>query len=68
MPTYISQDRYTREAIEGMIDPTEDRAAEVARPLGKVGGAAALLAAGRGGGVTDLKTTLAYSFKSAAGA
>jgi uncharacterized protein with GYD domain len=94
MPTYITQGRYTREAIKGMIIRPEDRAAEVARLLGKVGGrligyyvifgeydfltiaeapndvqmAAALLAAGSGGGVTDLKTTLALTSIEAKGA
>ena len=94
MPTYITQGRYTREAIKGMIVRPEDRAAEVARLLGKVGGrliayymtfgeydflsiaeapndvqmAAALLAAGSGGGVTDLKTTLALTSIEAKGA
>jgi uncharacterized protein with GYD domain len=94
MPTYITQGRYTREAIKGMIVRPEDRAAEVARLLGKVGGrligyyvtfgeydflsiaeapndvqmAAALLAAGSGGGVTDLKTTVALTSIEAKGA
>lgn len=94
MPTYITQGRYTREAIKGMIVRPEDRAAEVARLLGKVGGrligyyvtfgeydflsiaeapndvqmAAALLAAGSGGGVTDLKTTIALTSIEAKGA
>jgi len=68
MPTYITQGRYTREAIRGMIAPPEDSAADVARPLGKVGGAVALLAAGRGNGVTDLKTTLALTSIEAKGA
>ena len=94
MPIFITQGRYTREAIKGMIIRPEDRAAEVARLLGKVGGrligyyvtfgeydfltiaeapndvqmAAALLAAGSGGGVTDLKTTLALTSIEAKGA
>ena len=38
MPTYITQGRYTREAIKGMLVKPEDRAAEVSRALGKVGG------------------------------
>ena len=84
MPTYITQGRYTRDAIKGMIVKPEDRADAVARLLSKVGGrlisyyltfgeydflaiaeapndvqmAAALLAAGSGGGVTDLRTTV----------
>jgi uncharacterized protein with GYD domain len=94
MPTYITQGRYTRDAIKGMIVRPEDRAAEVARLLGKVGGrligyyvtfgeydflsiaeapndvqmAAALLAAGSSGGVTDLRTTLALTSIEAKGA
>jgi uncharacterized protein with GYD domain len=94
MPTYITQGRYTREAIKGMIVRPEDRAAEVARLLGKVGGrligyyvtfgeydflsiaeapndvqmAAALLAAGGSGGVTDLKTSIALTSIEAKGA
>jgi uncharacterized protein with GYD domain len=94
MPTYITQGRYTREAVKGMIVRPEDRAAEVARLLGKVGGrligyymtfgeydflaiaeapndvqmAAALLTASGGGGVTDLKTTVALTSIEAKGA
>ena len=81
MPIYITQGRYTREAVKGMIVRPEDRADAVSRLLSKVGGrlldyyvtfgeydflaiaevpnniqmAAALLAAGSGGGVTDLR-------------
>jgi len=80
MPTYITQGRYTRDAIKGMIVRPEDRADAVARLLTKVGGrliayyvtfgeydflcigeapndvqmAAALFAAGSGGGVDSL--------------
>lgn len=87
MPVYITQGRYTRDAIKGMLIHPEDRALEVSRLLGKVGGkligyyvtfgeydfmviaeapdntqmAAALLAAGAGGGVTDLRTTVAMT-------
>ena len=87
MPIYITQGRYTRDAILGMLIKPEDRANEVSRLLGKVGGrligyyvtfgeydfmsiaevpdntqmAAVLLAAGSGGGVTDLRTTVAMS-------
>src|SRR5262249_33692949 len=87
MPTYITQGRFTREAIKGMIARPEDRADAVARLLSKAGGrlvgyyltfgeydfltiaeapsetqmAAALLAAASGGGVTDLRTTLAMN-------
>src|SRR5262249_57914347 len=38
MPIYITQGRYTREAINGMIVKPEDRAEAVARLLSKVGG------------------------------
>lgn len=87
MPIYITQGRYTRNAIKGMIVKPEDRADAVARLLSKIGGrllgyyvtfgeydfltvaeapsdvqmAAALLAAGSGGGVTDLRTTVAMT-------
>ncbi len=94
MPIYITQGRYTRDAILGMLVKPEDRANEVSRLLGKVGGrligyyvtfgeydfmsiaevpdntqmAAVLLAAGSGGGVTDLRTTVAMSSVEAKGA
>ncbi len=87
MPTYITQGRYTREAIKGMVVRPEDRADAVSRLLSRAGGrligyyvtfgeydflviaeapgetqmAAVLLAAAAGGGVTDLKTTLAMT-------
>jgi uncharacterized protein with GYD domain len=87
MPTYITQGRYTREAIRGMIVKPEDRAEAVSRLLSKAGGrligyyltfgeydfltiaeapsetqmAAALLAAASGGGVIDLRTTVAMT-------
>lgn len=38
MPTYITQGRYTREAIKGMIARPEDRADAVARLIAKAGG------------------------------
>ena len=38
MPTYITQGRYTRDAIKGMIVKPEDRADQVARLISKVGG------------------------------
>ena len=38
MPIYITQGRYTREAIKGMIVKPEDRADAVARILSKIGG------------------------------
>ncbi len=94
MPTYITQGRYTREAIKGMMVKPEDRADQVARLISKVGGrliayyvtfgdydflaiaeapndvqmAAALFAAGGGGGVTDLRTTVALTSIEAKGA
>jgi uncharacterized protein with GYD domain len=94
MPIYITQGRYTREAIKGMLVKPEDRAEAVSRAIGKVGGrligyyltfgeydflsiaeapdntqmAVVLLAAGSGGGVTDLKTTVAMTSVEAKGA
>jgi uncharacterized protein with GYD domain len=94
MPIYITQGRYTREAIKGMIVRPEDRADAVSRLLSKAGGrmlglyftfgeydfvliseapsetqiAAALLAAASGGGVTDLRTSLAMTTIEAKGA
>jgi uncharacterized protein with GYD domain len=38
MPIYITQGRYTRDAIKGMIIKPEDRADPLARTLAKVGG------------------------------
>ncbi len=38
MPTFITQGRYTREAIKGMVVSPENRADSVARLLSKVGG------------------------------
>jgi uncharacterized protein with GYD domain len=94
MPIYITQGRYTREAIKGMIVRPEDRADAVSRLLSKAGGrmiglyftfgeydflliseapsetqiAAALLAAANGGGVTNLRTSLAMTTIEAKGA
>jgi len=94
MPTYITQGRYTRDAIKGMIVRPEDRADAVSRLLSKAGGrlvgyyltfgeydfltifevpsdiqaAATLLAAASGGGVSDLKTTVAMTSVEAKGA
>jgi len=94
MPIFITQGRYTREAIKGMIVRPEDRAEAVSKLLSKAGGrlisyyvtfgeydflviaempgetqmAAALLAAGSGGGVTNLRTTLAMTSIEAKGA
>jgi len=93
MPIYITQGRYTRDAIKGMIVKPEDRADQVGRLLSKAGGkllgyyvtfgeydflsiaeaqseiqmAAVLLTAGSGGGVTDLKTTVAMTSVEAKG-
>jgi uncharacterized protein with GYD domain len=93
MAIYITQGRYTREAIKGMIVKPEDRADAVSRILSKAGGrligyyltfgeydflaiseapsetqmAAVLLAIGSGGGVTDLRTTLAMTSVEAKG-
>ena len=94
MPIYITQGRYTRDAIKGMIVRPEDRADAVSRLLAKAGGrligyyvtfgeydfmaiaevpndvqaAALLLAAASGGGVTDLRTTVAMTAVEAKGA
>ena len=94
MPIYITQGRYTRDAIKGMIVKPEDRSEAVSRLLAKIGGrllgyyltfgeydflviaqapsdvqmAAVLLAAGSGGGVTDLRTTVALTSVEAKGA
>jgi uncharacterized protein with GYD domain len=94
MPTYITQGRYTREAIKGMIVKPEDRADAISRAMTNVGGRlvsyyvtmgefdflsiceapdethmmAALLAAASGGGVTDLRTTVALTSTDATGA
>jgi uncharacterized protein with GYD domain len=94
MPIYITQGRYTREAIKGMLIKPEDRAEAVSRALAKVGGrligyyltfgeydfmaiaetadntqmAVVLLAAGAGGGVSDLRTTVAMTSVEAKGA
>ena len=38
MPVYITQGRYTREAIKGMIVRPEDRADAVSRAMSRVGG------------------------------
>ena len=93
MPIFITQGRYTRDAIKGMIVKPEDRADAIGRVMSKAGGkliayyftfgdydflsiaeapsetqmAAALLAAASGGGVTDLRTTLAMTSVEAKG-
>jgi uncharacterized protein with GYD domain len=94
MPIFITQGRYTRDAIKGMVVSPEDRTDAVSRLLAKVGGkllgyyvtfgdydflviaeapgetqmAAVLLAAASGGGVTDMKTSLAMTAIEAKGA
>jgi uncharacterized protein with GYD domain len=94
MPIYITQGRYTREAIKGMIVKPEDRADAVGRIMAKAGSrliayyvtfgeydflcigempsevqiAAVLLSMASGGGVTDLRTTVAMTSIEAAGA
>jgi len=94
MPIFITQGRYTRDAVRGMVARPEDRAEQVSRLMSRIGGrligyymtfgdydflaiadapdaaqmAAALVAAANGGGVSDLKTTLALSPAEAKGA
>src|SRR4029079_3993057 len=38
MPIFITQGRYTRDAVKGMLARPEDRAEQVSRLLSKVGG------------------------------
>jgi len=38
MPIFITQGRYTREAIKGMVVKPEDRAEAISRLLSKAGG------------------------------
>jgi uncharacterized protein with GYD domain len=87
MPIFITQGRYSRDAIKGMIAKPEDRAEEVTKLCQQAGGkllshyvtfgeydwitiaempshremSAAVLAAAGGGGVTDMKTTVAMT-------
>jgi hypothetical protein len=94
MPTYITQGRYTREAIKGMIVKPEDRAEALSRLVSKAGGrligyyvtfgefdflsivevpgetqmGAPWRPPAGGGGVTDLRTTLAMTSVEAKGA
>lgn len=91
MPIFISQGRYSQDAVKGMLARPEDRSEAVGKLLKDVGGkllahyltfgeydflviceapneqamAAGLLAVGSGGGVTDLRTTLALTSKDA---
>ena len=93
MPIYISQGRYTRDAIKGMIAKPEDRSEAVGKLLNDVGGkllsyyltfgeydflliceapneqaiASAVLTAAAGGGVSDVRTTVALTGKDAKG-
>jgi uncharacterized protein with GYD domain len=85
MPIFITQGRYTREAVAGMIAKPEDRSKQVSKLMAAAGGrliahyltfgqydfavigeapdaetmAAALIAVGGGGTVSDLTTTQA---------
>ena len=86
MPVFITQGRFTQDAIKGMIAKPEDRAEAVGQLFAKSGGkllsyyltfgeydflvisegpyegvATSVIVAAAGGGVTDLKTTLAMS-------
>jgi uncharacterized protein with GYD domain len=87
MPIFITQGRYSREAIRGMIAKPEDRAEAVAKLAQEAGGrllayyvtlgeydfmvicemlshkeaSSVVLIAAAGGGVTDLRTTLAMT-------
>jgi uncharacterized protein with GYD domain len=94
MPTFVSQGRYTREAMRGMMNTPEDRTEAVSKLFEQAGGrllsyyitfgeydwlvvaeapdertmAAIAVAVAAGGGVTDLKTTLALTTAEAKGA
>ena len=86
MPLFITQGRYTQDAIKGMLAKPEDRSEVISQLFAKSGGkllsyyltfgdydflivsegpyegvAASVIVAAAGGGVTDLKTTLAMS-------
>lgn len=87
MPTFITQGRFTQDAIKGMLAKPEDRAEAVGPLVAKSGGkllayyltfgeydfliisegpgyegvAMSVIVAAAGGGVTDLKTTLAMT-------
>ena len=87
MPLFITQGRFTQDAVKGMIAKPEDRAEAVSQLIAKGGGkllayyftfgeydfliisegpstegvATSLVVAAAGGGVTDLKTTLAMT-------
>lgn len=84
MPIFITQGRFTQDAVKGMLAKPEDRAEAVGQLFAKGGGkllsyymtfgdydflvisegpfegvATSVIVAAAGGGVTDLKTTLA---------
>lgn len=86
MPIFITQGRFTQDAIKGMMAKPEDRAEAVGQLFAKAGGkllsyyltfcdydflivsegpyegvATSVIVAAAGGGVTDLKTTLAMT-------
>ena len=86
MPLFITQGRFTQDAVKGMLAKPEDRAKVVGQLFGKSGGkllayymtfgdydfmvisegpyegvATTVIVAAAGGGVTDLKTTLAMT-------
>ena len=86
MPIFITQGRFTQDAIKGMLAKPEDRAEAVGQLFAKSGGkllsyyltfgdydflvisegpyegvATSVIVAAAGGGVTDLKTTLAMT-------
>ena len=87
MTVFVTQGRYTQDAVKGMLAKPEDRSESVAQFFAKAGGkmiayymtfgeydflvlsegpsldvaAAASIVAAAGGGVTDLKTTVAMT-------
>jgi uncharacterized protein with GYD domain len=87
MPIFISQGRYSQNAMRGMVNTPEDRTEPVSKLVEAAGGkllayyvtfgeydwlivveapdartvAAAVITAAAGGGVTDIKTTLAMN-------
>jgi uncharacterized protein with GYD domain len=87
MPIFISQGRYSREAIKGLVAKPEDRGELVTKVIEAAGGkllayyvtfgeydwltvsefpdhqgiSTVMLAAAAGGGITDMKTTLAMT-------
>ncbi len=87
MPVFITQGRYSREAVQGMVAAPEDRTQAIAKLVEAAGGkllayyvtfgeydwllitegadvqgvTAAVITAAAGGGVTDMKTTVAMT-------